>query len=90
MIIANIFGQELDQIKLANEYYQSKEYDKAADVYKKLSKQKNNIPRIYSNYIDLMINNDEIEEAYKYINYVCHVPSYDVHECMMYLGMHIK
>ena len=70
MIIANIFGQELDQIKLANEYYQSKEYDKAADVYKKLSKQKNNIPRIYSNYIDLMINNDEIEEAYKYINYV--------------------
>ena len=40
MIIATTFGQELDQIKLANEYYQSKEYDKAADVYKKLSKQK--------------------------------------------------
>lgn len=70
MIIAITFGQELDQIKLANEYYQSKEYDKAVDIYKKLSKQKRNIPRIHSNYLDLMINNAKLDHAYKYLNYV--------------------
>ena len=70
MIIATTFGQELDQIKLANEYYQSKEYDKASDIYKRLSKEKRNIPRIHSNYFDLMINNDKPDDAYKYINYV--------------------
>ena len=37
MIIATTFGQELDQTKLANEYYLSKEYVKAAQIYKKLS-----------------------------------------------------
>ena len=70
MIIATTFGQEVDQIKLANEYYQSKEYDKAVDIYKKLSKQKRNIPQIHSNYLDLMINNDKPDDAFKYINYV--------------------
>ena len=70
MIIATTFGQEVDQIKLANEYYQSKEYDKAVDLYKKLSKQKRNIPQIHSNYLDLMTNNDNPDDAYKYINYV--------------------
>ncbi|MDA8889555.1 tetratricopeptide repeat protein [Cyclobacteriaceae bacterium] len=70
IIIATTFGQEVDQIKLANEYYQSKEYDKAVDIYKKLSKQKRNIPQIHSNYLDLMINNDNPDDAYKYINYV--------------------
>jgi len=60
----------LDQIKLANEYYQSKEYNKAVDIYKKLSKQKRNIPRIHSNYLDLMINNAKLNDAYKYLNYV--------------------
>ena len=70
MIIATTFGQELDQIKLANEYYQSKEYNKAVDIYKKLSKQKRNIPRIHSNYLDLMINNAKLNDAYKYLNYV--------------------
>ena len=70
MIIATTFGQELDQIKLANEYYQSKEYDKAGNIYKKLSKQKRNIPRIHSNYLDFMINNAKLDDAYKYLNYV--------------------
>jgi TolA-binding protein len=70
MIIATTFGQESDQIKLANEYYQTKEYDKAAEIYKKLSKQKKNILRIHTNYLDLMINNDKQDDAYTYINYV--------------------
>ena len=37
---------------------------------KNYQSRKDNIPRIHSNYLDLMINNDEIEDAYKYINYV--------------------
>ena len=73
MIIATTFGQELDQMKLANEYYLSKEYNKAAAMYKKLSKQKRNILGIHTNYLDLMINNEMQGDAHNYINRVIKV-----------------
>ena len=73
MIIATTFGQELDQTKLANEYYLSKEYVKAAQIYKKLSKQKKNIQRIHTNYFDLMITSEKFDDAAKYISHVVRV-----------------
>ncbi|MAJ52202.1 MAG: hypothetical protein CMB82_11415 [Flammeovirgaceae bacterium] len=82
MIITNSFGQVVDQMKLANEYYLSKDYEKAAAIYKKLSKQTKNIQQIHTNYLDLMINNDKYDEAFSYIKRVLKVypnePKYKV------------
>ena len=50
ILIITSYGQNSDQIKLANEYYLSKDYEKAEDIYKKLSKQKKNLQQIHTNY----------------------------------------
>ena len=60
------YSQNLDQVKLANEYYLSKDYEKAADIYKKLSKQKKNLQQIHTNYLNLMINNRMYDNAFNY------------------------
>ena len=66
IIISVSFSQDLNQLKLANEYYLSKDYEKAADIYKKLSKQKNNLQHIHKNYLDLMIKNGTYDKAFNY------------------------
>ena len=66
IIISVSFSQDLNQLKLANEYYLSKDYEKAADIYKKLSKQKNNLQHIHRNYLDLMIKNGTYDKAFNY------------------------
>ena len=73
-IIINVtFSQDLNQLKLANEYYLSKDYEKAADIYKKLSKQKNNLQHIHKNYLDLMIKNGTYDKAFNYSKRVAKV-----------------
>ena len=66
IIISVSFSQDLNQLKLANEYYLSQDYEKAADIYKKLSKQKNNLQHIHRNYLDLMIKNGTYDKAFNY------------------------
>ena len=69
-VITASFSQDINQIKLANEYYLSKDFDKAADIYKKLSKQKKNLEQIHTNYLDLMVNNGVYDKAFNYIKRV--------------------
>ena len=66
IIITVSFSQDLNQIKLANEYYLSKDYEKAENLYKKLSRQKTNLRQIHTNYLDLMVNNRAYDKAFNY------------------------
>lgn len=64
------FGQDQQNISLANEYYRNSEIDKALILYKDLSKNIRNIPLIHQNYFKLLINTGRTEEAEKYIDKV--------------------
>ena len=69
-VITASYSQDINQIKLANEYYLSKDFDKAADIYRKLSKQKKNLEQIHTNYLDLMVNNGVYDKAFNYVKRV--------------------
>lgn len=54
--------------KLANEYYQQGEYDKALALYQDLDNNKSAIPLIHSNYLRLLIDEKKYSEAEKYLD----------------------
>lgn len=56
--------------KLANEYYQQGEFDKAMALYEDLDKNKSAIPLIHANYLQLMMEQGEYNAAEKYLNRV--------------------
>ena len=60
-------AQDEDKIKLANEYVNIGETDKALILYEKLAKNKNNIQFIHSQYFNLLINTGRFDEADKYM-----------------------
>ncbi len=68
IFIQSVVGQDMEYINLANEYYKSGEYDKAKDLYDKLAKDKNNIPLIHENYMEVMLTKQDYNEALKYID----------------------
>ncbi len=68
--INHVYGQDRQDISLANEYYQNNEIDKALLLYKDLSVNIRNIPLIHQNYFKLLINTGRTEEAEKYIDKV--------------------
>ncbi|MEQ9302692.1 MAG: hypothetical protein RJQ14_02150, partial [Marinoscillum sp.] len=59
-----------DQAKLANEYFQQGEYAKAQSLYEDLDKNKSAIPLIHSNYLQLMLDQQEYSKAEKYLERV--------------------
>lgn len=61
-----ILAQDQD-IDLANEYYLANEYNKALDLYQKLSRDVANIPQIHDNYLDLLIEEQKFRRAEKYV-----------------------
>jgi tetratricopeptide (TPR) repeat protein len=63
-----LYAQNIEQVKLANEYYKQGEIDKAADIYAELAKDDQNIRLIHENYFDLMLNSGSFKEAEKYLN----------------------
>jgi len=68
--INHIYGQNRQDINLANEYYRNNEIDKALSLYNDLSENIRNIPLIHQQYFKLLINTGRTEEAEKYINRV--------------------
>ncbi|WP_221409584.1 tetratricopeptide repeat protein [Marinoscillum furvescens] len=56
--------------KLANEYYQQGEFDKALELYQDLDKNKSAIPLIHANYLQLLIEKESYNAAEKYLNRV--------------------
>lgn len=59
-----------DKILLANEYYGSGDYAKAKELYNNLSRRGRNIPRIHSNYLELLTTTADFKEAHSYIDRV--------------------
>jgi len=67
-ITKSAFSQDINQINIANEYYSMGDVDKALEMYKKLARNKNNIPIIHRNYFDLLLSTDDFKTAEKYID----------------------
>ena len=61
-----VFAQQQD-IQLANQYFEQKEYDKAKSIYQKLIKKEDNEKYVYKNYIQTLQRLKEGGEAEKYI-----------------------
>ena len=66
LFAGNLYAQERD-VEIANEYFGTAEYDKAKDMYERLSKNSANLPFIYDNYKATLLHFKEKEEAEKLI-----------------------
>jgi tetratricopeptide (TPR) repeat protein len=64
--IRSLSAQESD-VEIANEYFGTGEYDKARDMYERLSKNTVNLPFIYDNYLTTLYHFKQKEEAEKFI-----------------------
>jgi TolA-binding protein len=56
-----------DEIKIANEYFNNGEFEKARVNFEKLAKTQQNLPIIYNNYLNTLIYLKEIDPAEKFI-----------------------
>ncbi len=61
------FGQDNNDIRLANEYYGQGQYDKARKMYEELAKNFSNIPLIHNNYFFLLLETADYSNAEKYV-----------------------
>lgn len=66
----SLIAQDVDQIKLAEEYYREGDVDKAIDIYSDLAKTDKNIPVIHKNYFELLLSTESYKEAEKYLKKV--------------------
>jgi tetratricopeptide (TPR) repeat protein len=60
--------QDIENINLANEYYQKGDLDKSEELYDRLAKNDINIPAIHNNYFDLLVSKGDYDKATKYID----------------------
>jgi tetratricopeptide (TPR) repeat protein len=56
-----------DEIKIANEYFNNGEFEKARLSFEKLSKKNDNLPYIYKNYLSTLTTLKQIDQAEKFI-----------------------
>ena len=62
-----LFGQDVQDIQIANEYVLKGEKQKAAELYKDLAKKQSNIPLIHNNYINVLLDLSSYQEAGDYL-----------------------
>ncbi|MEP4532375.1 MAG: tetratricopeptide repeat protein [Cyclobacteriaceae bacterium] len=67
IISIHSFAQN-DKAKLANEYYQQGDLDKAKDLFLDLSNKKKAIPLIQANYLNLLQEEGDFKQAEKFLN----------------------
>lgn len=60
-------AQKNNNVQLANEYYVQGDYEKAKKIYDDLAKDLSNIALIHNNYLALLIETKNFEEAEKYV-----------------------
>ncbi len=63
-------AQTNDPVQIAKEYYNQGEFDKAKAEFKKLARNRRNIPRIHDTYFKLLLTVEEFDEAEKYLKNV--------------------
>jgi len=61
------FAQDHGGIQLANEYVLKGDKKKAIELYRSLIKDDSNVPLIHNNYLNLLIDASEFEEAHSYL-----------------------
>ncbi len=67
LLTFSIVAQTIDPVSLAQQYYLNGDLDKAKTEFKKLARNKRNIPRIHENYFKLLLTIKEYKDAEKYI-----------------------
>ena len=71
ILCAGIHSQaQTDQAKLANEYFQQGQFDKARAMFEDLEKNRSVIPLIHANYFRLLLEEQDIKGAEKYLDRV--------------------
>ena len=70
IIFQPAIAQSNTDVQLANEYYVQGEFEKARDIYGKLSKQRQFLSLIHTNYLSLLITTKDYSEAEKYLKRV--------------------
>ncbi|MCK5856439.1 MAG: tetratricopeptide repeat protein [Bacteroidales bacterium] len=68
MSVFSVFGQSVEE-KLALQYFQDKEYDKAADLYKDIYREKPS-PVFYNYYLDCLFAKEDYKTAEKFVSSV--------------------
>ena len=61
------FGQDVQEIQIANEYNLKGQKDKALSMYEQLAKKNENIPLIHANYFNLLLDIGNYNEAEAYV-----------------------
>jgi len=61
------FGQDVQEIQIANEYNLKGQKDKALALYEQLSKKNENIPLIHTNYLNLLLDVGNYNKAEDYV-----------------------
>lgn len=67
---AHFSGAQTDDAKLANEYFQQGEFEKARAMFEDLEKNRSVIPLIHSNYFRLLLEVQDYKGAEKYLELV--------------------
>jgi len=62
-----VLAQSSDAVNLADEYYRMGDFEKAQVEYKKLARNRKNIPRIHENYFKLLLTVQAFDDAEKYM-----------------------
>lgn len=61
------FGQDVQEVQIANEYNLKGQKDKALSMYQQLAKKNENIPLIHANYFNLLLDLGNYNEAEEYV-----------------------
>lgn len=67
-LLLPLVAQTTDNVKLANEYFNRREYEKARTLYEDLARDFSKIPLIHNNYFFLLTTTGEYKEAEKYLD----------------------
>lgn len=63
----SLWAQQEQDINLAHEYFQQGELSKARKLYDDLAKEEENIPLIHSNYLSLLVSQEDFKAAERYL-----------------------
>ena len=62
-----VLSQRNNDIQLANEYYSTGELDKAREIYEQVIQNPRAIPLVHNNYLMILLDQEEFDEADKYL-----------------------
>ncbi|MEQ1584231.1 MAG: hypothetical protein ABL895_00005 [Cyclobacteriaceae bacterium] len=67
LIAFSAFGQDVQEIQIANEYILKGQKDKALTLYEQLAKKNENVPLIHANYLNLLLDVGNFSQAETYV-----------------------